>query len=97
MFWGPPGSGKTTFAMTLAKVFNYEPFVINVSDEWNGPDLFNKLKNVYSTQRLFEWCKQCRSNFDFQKNLDHVCSKPKTLIILDEVDGVVNSIKNSAI
>lgn len=85
VLWGPPGSGKSTIVKVVAKVHGFDPFFINASDERNGKELMEKVKNLAECGQVFNNWSQGK---DLSKN---------TILILDEVDGTINSEKNSAI
>jgi len=76
---GPPGIGKTTTAMILAKELGYEAIVTNASDT----------RNVSSLQELLKTNdnKSIASFMSFTKN--PVPETPKKLLyIMDEIDGM---------
>ena len=95
VFWGPSGTGKSTFARIIAKIFNYKLFVINASSERNGKKLLEKINNIGTTQNILSNWKKNNNDISDQ-NLDKEKYKD-ILIVLDEVDGTINSEKNSAI
>jgi len=75
---GPPGIGKTTTAMILAKELGYEAIVTNASDT----------RNVSSLQELLK-TNDNKSIASFMSFAKAVPETPKKLIyIMDEIDGM---------
>ena len=70
-------------AKVLAKIYGYKLFVINASSERNGKKLLKKVTDICNTRTISrDWSKS---------------NENRVLLVLEEVDGVINSEKNSAI
>jgi replication factor C subunit 1 len=70
---GPPGIGKTTAAVLVAKSLGYVPILSNASDE----------RNKASVQDHLQGSLQNRSMLEFWTKTPH-----KSLLIMDEIDGM---------
>ena len=87
LFSGVAGTGKTTFAKTLAKVFNFDILIINGSDERAGAALFNKIKNFISYKNI---------SIDLKDGSETLNPFLK-MVLIDEIDGTLDSSENSAV
>ncbi|KAG9391064.1 Chromosome transmision fidelity factor 18, CTF18 [Carpediemonas membranifera] len=72
---GPPGSGKTTMAVVIAKMCNYEPQIIDASNERTAKSLRTRINTVTKTKAITSFFGQPGKRKDAQ------------LLIFDEIDG----------
>lgn len=71
---GPPGIGKTTTALIVAKELGYMPIHLNASDQRSRNNLKNKISTLLKNRGLSEFMGK---------------GKPeKTILIMDEIDGM---------
>jgi ATP-dependent 26S proteasome regulatory subunit len=46
LFYGPPGSGKTSFIYAIASKFNFKIFIINITPDLTNDILINLIQNI---------------------------------------------------
>ena len=82
---GPPGVGKTTTVRILAKELNYDVLELNASDQRNKAQIESMLNDL---SQLSLSIKSAINHSNKTVNLTEASAVKKTLIVMDEVDGV---------
>jgi replication factor C subunit 1 len=77
---GPPGIGKTTAAMLVARSLGFEPIVTNASDTRNKGSLAPLLEGSATSKSI--------TQFFGSKDKKPAQNQHKTLLIMDEIDGM---------
>ncbi len=77
---GPPGIGKTTAAVLVARSLGYEPIVTNASDTRNKGSLAPLLEGSATSKSI--------TQFFGSKDKKPAQNQHKTLLIMDEIDGM---------
>ncbi len=77
---GPPGIGKTTAAVLVARSLGYEPIVTNASDTRNKGSLGPLLEGSATSKSI--------TQFFGSKDKKPAQNQHKSLLIMDEIDGM---------
>ncbi|CDH56922.1 replication factor c subunit 1 [Lichtheimia corymbifera JMRC:FSU:9682] len=83
---GPPGIGKTTTALVVARTHGYEPLEFNASDTRNKKRLQELLSPMVNNRSMTEFYHDTTNKAS--KEEEEKVSSGKVLLIMDEVDGM---------
>ena len=88
---GPPGTGKTTTCHLVAKVKGWMPLEFNASDSRSGAAIKTKILASTHQQSIHNFTSENKDSKQIQKkNSKQKTQQKRTVLILDEIDGISN-------
>ncbi|KAI8142314.1 replication factor RFC1 C terminal domain-containing protein [Fennellomyces sp. T-0311] len=82
---GPPGIGKTTTALVVARTYGYEPVELNASDTRSRKILQESINSMMDNRSMTEFY---NGNSQESKDSMDLVGARKVVLIMDEVDGM---------